>query len=82
MIRPKQLEFRLENKTLMGFDPETGQDYVISYCGNGSYSHYWVRISDNHDEQLYVYHYSDLYESIRQAELWFVFGVKRSQRIF
>jgi hypothetical protein len=67
--KPTTLEIRAENSRLVGTD-EFGQNWVIRWCGNGSYSH-WVLCPDgNMNKGIYVYlRPNPTYETIiRQIE--------------
>lgn len=81
--RPQRLEFRTRGRELWGFDPDNSVDYLIRFCGNGAYSHYWLTPSDDPSTGLYVYVYvythayqdDPLLNSIASAEKRLVFGV-------
>lgn len=75
MAKPTNLEFRLEDNQLFGFDPIGKADYEIRWCGNGQYSHYVLRNLKKVDEVLYVYadEKDPLYLSIRHAEMIMIY---------
>ncbi len=76
--KPTQLNFRVDNKVLYGTDPNTNIEYKISFCGNGSYSHY-VLNEINKDAGWYVYvnEKCPLYKLIYNAEMLLVFSTRK-----
>jgi hypothetical protein len=76
-LRPKWLEFRVEGKDFRGLDPDSGVDYRIGWCGNGSMSHYILWRIDN--KECYFYVFIDekcaLYRSICAAEKRLVYKI-------
>lgn len=73
MDRPKQLKIHVEDGGLVGVDQDE-REWVIRWCGNGAYSHWWLRPKGEEDG-FYVFCYppnnSPLEAQIRAAEARF-----------
>jgi hypothetical protein len=81
----KLVDFRLiAPKIMIATDPESGQDYIIGWCGNGPYSHYTLSNADNREIGQYVFipphgrakEHDSLYWLIYDAEMRLVYCVK------
>lgn len=77
-MKPKTLDFYCKDGKLYGSDGEN--EYRISWCGNGSYSHYVLNAVNPDVQSWYVYtphwNYKEkLYDDIRLAEMELIFHV-------